>query len=104
MFTDHKILKYLLSQKELNLQQRRWIEDYGCTIKYYPRKANKVVDVLSRWSYSSLAHIKAVKLPILLDLRSLEVDFSLSCSGALLATLRVRPMLVERVQKAQVQD
>ena len=26
VFTDHKSLKYLFSQKELNLRQRRWIE------------------------------------------------------------------------------
>ena len=51
-------------------------------------------------SYSSLAPIKAVRLPFFLDLRSLGVDFSLSCSEALLATLRVKPILAERVQKA----
>ncbi|KAL0287148.1 UNVERIFIED_CONTAM: Retrovirus-related Pol polyprotein from transposon [Sesamum calycinum] len=35
IFTDHKSLKYILTQKELNLRQRRWIElvkDYDCTI------------------------------------------------------------------------
>ena len=39
-----------------------------------------------------------------MDLRSLGVEFSLSGSEALLATLKVRPVLVKRVQKAQVQD
>ena len=35
IFTDHKSLKYLFSQKELNMWQRRWIEllkDYDCII------------------------------------------------------------------------
>ena len=35
IFTDHKCLKYLFTQKELNLRQRRWMEllkDYDCTI------------------------------------------------------------------------
>jgi hypothetical protein len=35
IFTDHKSLKYLMSQKELNMRQRRWMElikDYNCTI------------------------------------------------------------------------
>ena len=34
-FTEHQSLKYLFTQKELNLRQRRWMElikDYDCTI------------------------------------------------------------------------
>ena len=37
IFMDHKSLKYLMTQKELNLRQRRWLEllkDYDCTIEY----------------------------------------------------------------------
>ncbi|KAL0440174.1 UNVERIFIED_CONTAM: Retrovirus-related Pol polyprotein from transposon, partial [Sesamum latifolium] len=47
IFTDHKSLKYITTQKELNLRQRRWIEllkDYDCTIDYHPGKANVVAD------------------------------------------------------------
>ncbi|WMV13811.1 hypothetical protein MTR67_007196, partial [Solanum verrucosum] len=38
-------LKYLGTQKELNLRQRRWLElikDYDCTIDYHQGKANVV--------------------------------------------------------------
>jgi hypothetical protein len=51
IFTDHKSLKYLMSQKELNMRQRRWvklIKDYNCVIDYHPDKANVVADALSR--------------------------------------------------------
>jgi hypothetical protein len=51
IFTDHKSLKYLMSQKELNMRQRRWvklIKDYDCVIDYHHDKANVVVDALSR--------------------------------------------------------
>ncbi|WMV18535.1 hypothetical protein MTR67_011920, partial [Solanum verrucosum] len=51
IFTDHKSLKYLGTQKELNLRQRRLLElikDFDCTIDYHPGKANVVADVLSR--------------------------------------------------------
>jgi hypothetical protein len=51
IFTDHKSLKYIFTQKELNLRQRRWLElikDYDLEIQYHPGKANVVVDALSR--------------------------------------------------------
>ncbi|GKV23585.1 hypothetical protein SLEP1_g33294 [Rubroshorea leprosula] len=44
IFTDHKSLKYIFTQKELNMRQRRWLEllkDYDLTISYHPGKANK---------------------------------------------------------------
>uniref|UniRef100_A0A2N9F8N8 Reverse transcriptase n=1 Tax=Fagus sylvatica TaxID=28930 RepID=A0A2N9F8N8_FAGSY len=53
IYTDHKSLKYLFSQKELNMRQRRWLDllkDYDCTIQFHPRKANVVADTLSRKS------------------------------------------------------
>ena len=51
IYMDHKILKYLFTQKELNVRQRRWLElltDYDCDIHYHLRRANKVADALSR--------------------------------------------------------
>ena len=51
IFIDHKSLKYLLTQKELNLRQHWWLElfkDYDCIIDYHPGNANVVVDALSR--------------------------------------------------------
>ena len=57
LYTDHKSLKYLLTQKELNMRQRRWLEllkDYDFTIDYHPGKANVVADALSRKSLVAL--------------------------------------------------
>ena len=58
IFTDHKSHKYLLTQKELNLRQRRWLEvfkDYDCIVDYHQGKANVVVDTLSRKMISVLS-------------------------------------------------
>ncbi|GJQ92639.1 putative reverse transcriptase domain-containing protein [Tanacetum coccineum] len=51
VFTDHKSLQHILDQKQLNMRQRHWLEllsDYDCEIRYYPGKANAMVDALSR--------------------------------------------------------
>ena len=51
IFTDHKSLKYIFTQPELNMRQHRWLElikDYNLQVHYHPRKANVVVDALSR--------------------------------------------------------
>ena len=51
VFSDHKSLKYLFDQKELNMRQWRWIEflkDYDFQLIYNPGKANVVADALSR--------------------------------------------------------
>ena len=50
VYTDHKSLKYIHTQKELNLRQRRWLElikDYDMRLHYHPGKANVVADALS---------------------------------------------------------
>ncbi|GKF13497.1 putative reverse transcriptase domain-containing protein [Tanacetum coccineum] len=43
IYTYHKSLQHIFSQKELNMRQCRWIElfsDYDCEIRYHPGKAD----------------------------------------------------------------
>ena len=96
-YKDHKSLKYLFTQKELNLRQRRWLElvkDYDCTINYHPGKANVVADALSRKSTSTLAHLITTKVHILRDLESMDIEVRMGTSDALLAQLNLRPTLL----------
>ena len=74
IYTNHKSLKYLPSQRELNLRQRRWMElikDYDCVIDYHLGKANVVADALSR---------KSIQM-----LRALNAHMSLSYNGTIVA-------------------
>jgi hypothetical protein len=51
IYTDHKSLKYIFTQPDLNMTQRRWLElikDYELEVHYHPGNANVVVNVLSR--------------------------------------------------------
>ena len=50
IFTDHKSLKYLMDQPNLNMRQRRWLDvvkDYDYEILYLPKKANEVAGAIS---------------------------------------------------------
>jgi hypothetical protein len=56
LYTDHKSLKYIFTQSNLNIRQRRWLElikDYDLGINYHPGKANVVANALSQRSYVS---------------------------------------------------
>ncbi|KAA3473152.1 RNA-directed DNA polymerase-like protein [Gossypium australe] len=88
IYTDHKSLKYLMTQKELNLRQRRWLEllkDYELVIDYHPGKANVVADALSRKS--------------LFALRAMNTRLNLFKDSSILAELRARPKNYEIIQK-----
>ena len=54
IYIDHKSLKHVFTQPELNMRQRRWLElikDYNLEVHYHPSKVNMVADALSQKSH-----------------------------------------------------
>jgi hypothetical protein len=50
IYTDHKSLKYIFTEPDLNMRQRRWLElikNYELEVHYHSGKANVVADTLS---------------------------------------------------------
>ena len=110
IFIDHKSLKYIFQQRDLNLRQRRWSEllkNYDRDILNHPGKANVVADTLSRKSSGSFAHISIERRPLIQELYEL-VDqglmMKISRSGGLLAQFRVRSVLRDKIKAAQSRD
>ena len=60
VFSDHKSLKYIFTQRDLNMRQCRWMkymEDYNFALHYHKSKENVVANALSRKSLGVLASI-----------------------------------------------
>ncbi|XP_075099030.1 uncharacterized protein LOC142175921 [Nicotiana tabacum] len=83
------------------------LKDYDCSILSHPGKANVVVDVWSRKSIGSLAHISLTKRLLAKDIQRLEgagIKFSVRDSKALLACAHAKSSLVERIKATQYED
>ena len=60
VYSDHKSLRYIFTQQDLNMRQHRWmefLEDYDFTLHYHPGKANVVANSLSQKSRGALSSI-----------------------------------------------
>ena len=102
--TDHKSLKYLFTQKELNLRQKRRLElinDYDCFIEYHLGNANVVADALSRKSSRQLACMPTTQKEILADLQQMGIEFIIRGSSTCFSTLVVKLTLLEKIKASQ---
>ena len=72
MYSDQKSLKYIFTQRDLNMRQCIWMEflkDYDFTLHYHPGKVNMVADALSRKSRGALASIASQRWRMLETMR-----------------------------------
>ena len=64
----------MFTQKELNLQQRRWLEllnYFYMSVLYHPGKANVVEDTLNRMTIGSVSQIEESKKDLVKDVHRL---------------------------------
>jgi hypothetical protein len=107
IFTDHKSLKYIFTQKELNLRQRRWLEllkDYELDIQYHPGKANVVADALSRKNVGGIAALLTEQEEIVKDFARLEIEVRRHGSDVLVQTVNVESEWREKIKAMQADD
>jgi hypothetical protein len=77
IYTDHKSLKYIFTQSELNMRQRRWLElikDYDLEVHYHPGKANVVADALSRKNHCNCMTMKPMDHSLCHELEKLNIE------------------------------
>jgi hypothetical protein len=79
IYTDHKSLKYIFTQSDLNLIQHRWLElikDYDLEVHYHLGKANVVADALSRKSYANEVQIMPMSRELCAECEHLNLGFT----------------------------
>jgi hypothetical protein len=104
VFTDHKSLKYIFTQKELNIRQRRWLElikDYDMILQYHPGKANIVADALSRKSHINGLTVGEFPKELCEQFKDLRLEI---VPTGFLASLEVQPTLMDKIKEAQKLD
>ncbi|CAJ2645709.1 unnamed protein product [Trifolium pratense] len=106
VFSDHKSLKYLFDQKELNMRQRRWLEflkDYDFDLSYHPGKANVVADALSRKSLH-MSSLMVKELELIEEFRDLSLVCEVTPKSVKLGMLKLTNPFLENIKECQKTD
>jgi hypothetical protein len=102
LYMDHRSLKYIFMQSDLNLGQRRWLElikDYDLGINYHPGKANIVADALSRRSHANHLEVKSIPFVLCDEFAKLKI-----LANAEVMEMEVGSSLLQVIRRGQVED
>jgi hypothetical protein len=104
LYIDHKSLKYIFTQSNLNLRQRRWLElikDYDPRINYHPEKANVVADALSHRSHVSQLVVDSMPFELCEEFDKLNLRIVANIEAM---EMEVGSNLLQEIRKGQVED
>jgi hypothetical protein len=103
IYSDHKSLKYIFTQDDLNLRQRQWLElikDYDLRINYHPGKANVVADALCRKKYCNATFARTLPL----ELRRETEHLNLRMVNESKMRMEVEPTLEAEIRVGKLED
>jgi hypothetical protein len=104
LYTDHKSLKYIFTQSNLNLRQRRWLElirDYDLGINYHPERANVVANASSRRSHVSQLVVDSMPFELCEEFDKLNLRIIVNTEAM---EMEVGSSLLEEIQRGQLED
>jgi hypothetical protein len=104
VYSDHKSLKYIFTQPDLNLRQQRWLElikDYDLRINYYPGKANVIADALSRRSHVNMLATRKLLPEFCKEFGNLNHGW---VSNTKVITMEVDSTLEQDIRNSQLKD
>jgi hypothetical protein len=104
IYIDHKSLKYIFTQADLNMRHKRWLElikDYDLEVHYHPGKANVVADALSQKSQCNYVMMDSCINTLCDELSKMKIEVILS--GAL-SHISIEPTLQDQIIMAQLSD
>jgi hypothetical protein len=104
IYTDHKSLKYIFTQADLNMRQRRWLEmikDYDLEVHYHPGKANVVADALSRKAHYHCLSVEIFCETLCYQIRKLNLEIIPQGS---LNLISIESTLQDRIIMSQLHD
>jgi hypothetical protein len=104
LYTGHKSLKYIFTQSNLNLRQRRWLElikDYDLGINYHLGKANVVADALSQRSHVSRLVVNSMPFELCEEFDKLNLRIIAKTEAM---KMEVGSSLLQEIRRGQLED